>query len=104
MAQVDDICAEQPEQHERLAPLARVPPEDANVFDQQRADVHRQAGQNVDGAFDNAAVVIKVALSFLPEAEPGPLPEHAATALHGRSGIVERAARSEEHTSELQSP
>src|SRR2546426_7241201 len=29
--------------HERLAPLARVPPEDANVFDQQRADVHRQA-------------------------------------------------------------
>ena len=41
-------------------------------------------------------MVIKVALSFLPEAEPGPLPEHAATALHGRSGIVERAAHARE--------
>ena len=96
MAQVDDVSAEQSKQHERLAPLGRVAPEDADVLYQQRANVRRHGAQEANDTFDRALGVIEVSLPFLPGAEPGPLPEHAAAALHGGRGFVEQAAHPRE--------
>src|SRR5436309_12190361 len=90
MAQVNDVSSQQAEQHERLTPLRRVAPEHPDVFDQQRADIHRHAGQQAGGAFDGAAGITETALSPLPSAEPGPLPEHVSAALHGGNRLVEQ--------------
>ena len=90
--QVDDVNAEQAEEHDGLAPLRRVAPEHPQILHRQRAQVAVQPEKFRENHFEQAGGVSV----FAAGAEPAQFESVAAAALHRRRGVVKQRAEARE--------
>ena len=94
VAEVDDVNAEQAEQNECLAPLSRVAPKDADVFDEKGEVLGAKFWkEEAEKTFEAPCPVDRATAEALPAAEPIPMAEDCAAALDGGGGGVEGFAK-----------
>src|SRR5687768_4134156 len=91
MAQVENVDAEQAEEHDGLRPLRGVAPEHAGVLDDDGAGVGA-GGEGVGEAFEEATPDGLRFAALRERVEPGPPDENAAAALDGRGRVVKEVA------------
>src|SRR5436190_19800849 len=96
VAQVEDVNAEQAEEHERLRPLGGIAPERTEIFHEQPAHVWAKEMEAADNTFGEAEGEGAFRFPALTGAEPFPATEHAGAAVDGGCGVIEEAAHASE--------
>src|ERR1700729_3635694 len=89
MPQIDYINAEQAEQEHGLAPLRRVPPEHADVLDEEGAGIAvKPAKEGVDDLLRGTHGIGELLYAASRSAKPFPLPPDTGAALHPGGRVV----------------
>src|SRR3954470_19861238 len=96
MAQIQDIGAEQPEEHQRLSPLRRIPPEHANIFQNQSASFGRNKKESGEGPFEKAWRQCVSAALFGPVPRELPARQNTFAAMDRSRSFVEHPAHAGE--------
>src|SRR5687767_11646150 len=93
MPQVDNVNAEQPEQHQRLGPLGGIAPERAAILDHERPHIIRDPRHRRHNSLEAARQSFGKTLLVLPDLKPAPPAKDASPALNGGSGVIKKLSR-----------
>src|SRR5882762_2982114 len=102
MAQVENVSGEQPEKHQGLRPLRRVPPKHAHIFHDQSANVLSEPEEPIHEPLRQSGPWASLPRFGGHGSEPFPSGKNAATAVNGGGGVVEQisGAGKRKHTKE----